>query len=169
MNRIRVGFGYDVHQLVPGRKLIVGGISIPHTKGALGHSDADVLLHAIADALLGASALGDIGTHFPDTDTRYKNMDSKLIVQQIVTLLKKHNFSIGNIDSTIVLQEPKISPFIPAMKKQIAEILEINESDVSVKATTTEHLGFVGREEGIAAYAVAMVEEGKSVEGEMGK
>ena len=161
MNRLRVGFGYDVHQLLPGRKLIVGGILIPHTKGALGHSDADVLLHAIGDALLGASALGDIGTHFPDTDPRYKNMDSKLIVQQIVTLLKNYNFSIGNIDSTIVLQEPKISPFIPAMKKQIAEILKINESDVSVKATTTEHLGFVGREEGIAAYAVAMVEEEK--------
>lgn len=165
MNRFRVGFGYDVHQLVPGKKLIVGGISIPHTKGAVGHSDADVLLHAIADALLGASALGDIGTHFPDTDPHYKNMDSKLIVQQLATLLKKHNFLIGNIDSTIVLQEPKISPFIPAMRKQIAAILEINESDVSVKATTTEHLGFVGREEGIAAYAVVMVEE---VNGEIG-
>lgn len=160
MNRFRVGLGYDVHQLVPGRKLIIGGISIPHTKGALGHSDADVLLHAIADALLGASALGDIGTHFPDTDPQYKNMDSKLIVQQCATLLKKHNFLIGNIDSTIVLQEPKISPFIPAMKKQIASILELNESDVSVKATTTEQLGFVGREEGIAAYAVVMVETG---------
>lgn len=160
MNRFRVGLGYDVHQLVSGRKLIIGGVSIPHTKGALGHSDADVLLHAIADALLGASALGDIGTHFPDTDPQYKNMDSKLIVQQCATLLKKHNFLIGNIDSTIVLQEPKISPFIPAMKKQIASILELNESDVSVKATTTEQLGFVGREEGIAAYAVVMVEAG---------
>ena len=159
MNPFRVGFGYDAHQLVPGRKLIVGGVSIPHSKGALGHSDADVLLHAIADALLGAAALGDIGTHFPDTDSRFKNMDSKVIVQQVLTLLKENNYSVGNIDATVVLQQPKISTYIPEMRTQIARILEIDESDVSVKATTTEHMGFVGREEGIAAYAVVMVVE----------
>jgi len=161
MNPFRVGFGYDAHQLVPGRKLVVGGVSIPHTKGALGHSDADVLLHAIADALLGATALGDIGTHFPDTDSSFKNMDSKIIVKQVLTLLKENNYSVGNIDTTIILQQPKISAFIPEMRKQIARILEIDESDVSVKATTTEHMGFVGREEGIAAYAVVMVERRK--------
>ena len=161
MNPFRVGFGYDAHQLVPGRKLVVGGVSTPHTKGALGHSDADVLLHAIADALLGATALGDIGTHFPDTDSSFKNMDSKIIVKQVLTLLKENNYSVGNIDTTIILQQPKISAFIPEMRKQIARILEIDESDVSVKATTTEHMGFVGREEGIAAYAVVMVERRK--------
>ncbi len=157
MNQFRIGFGYDAHQLVPGRKFIVGGVSIPHTKGAIGHSDADVLLHAIADALLGAAALGDIGTHFPDTDPRFKNIDSKVIVQQVVLLLHENNFTVGNIDTTIVLQEPKISPYIPEMRKQIAAVLEIDESDVSVKATTTEHMGFVGREEGVAAYAIAMI------------
>ena len=157
MNRFRVGFGYDVHQMSPGRKLIVGGVAIPHTKGAKGHSDADVLLHAIADALLGAVALGDIGTHFPDMDPRFKNMDSKMIVEQVVALLKEKNYSIGNVDTTVVLQQPKISPYIPQMREQIAAILEIDVSNVSVKASTTEHLGFIGREEGIAAYAVAMV------------
>ena len=161
MNPFRIGFGYDAHQLVPGRKLIVGGVSIPHTKGALGHSDADVLLHAIADALLGAAALGDIGTHFPDTDPRFKNIDSKIIVKQVIALLKENNYSVGNIDTTVVLQQPKISTYIPEIRKQIAAVLEIDESDISVKATTTEHMGFVGREEGIAAYAVVMVEMGK--------
>ena len=157
MNRFRVGFGYDVHQLSPGRKLIVGGVIIPHTKGAKGHSDADVLLHAIADALLGAAALGDIGTHFPDADTRFKNMDSKVIVERVVALLKEKNYAIENVDTTVVLQQPKLSPYIPRMRKQIAAVLEIDVSDVSVKASTTEHLGFIGREDGIAAYAVAMV------------
>lgn len=161
MNPFRIGFGYDAHQLVAGRKLIVGGVSIPHTKGALGHSDADVLLHAIADALLGAAALGDIGTHFPDTDPRFKNIDSKIIVKQVIALLKENNYSVGNIDTTVVLQQPKISTYIPEIRKQIAAVLEIDESDISVKATTTEHMGFVGREEGIAAYAVVMVEMGK--------
>ena len=161
MNPFRIGFGYDAHQLVPGRKLIVGGVSIPHTKGALGHSDADVLLHAIADALLGAAALGDIGTHFPDTDPRFKNIDSKIIVKQVIALLKENNYSVGNIDTTVVLQQPKISTYIPEIRKQIAAVLEIDESDISVKATTTEHMGFVGREEGITAYAVVMVEMGK--------
>ncbi len=159
MNQIRVGFGYDVHQLLAGRKLVIGGVSIPHYKGAKGHSDADVLLHAIADALLGAAALDDIGTHFPDTDTRFKNIDSRIIVKQVVKLLIENNYSIGNIDTTIVLQQPKISAYIPEMKKQIATFLEINESDVSIKATTTEHMGFVGHEDGIAAYAVVLVEK----------
>jgi 2-C-methyl-D-erythritol 2,4-cyclodiphosphate synthase len=163
MNHFRVGFGYDAHQLVPGRKLMVGGIFIPHTKGALGHSDADVLLHAIADALLGAAALGDIGMHFPDTDARYKNIDSKIIVRHVADMLKEKNYSIGNIDTTVVLQQPRLSTYIPEMKKQIACILKINESRVSVKATTTEQMGFVGREEGIAAYAVVMVERDKGV------
>jgi 2-C-methyl-D-erythritol 2,4-cyclodiphosphate synthase len=161
MKPFRVGFGYDVHQLVPGRKLVVGGVPVPHTKGALGHSDADVLLHAIADALLGAAALGDIGTHFPDTDSRFKNMDSKIILREVAALLKTNNFSIGNIDSTVVLQQPKINPFIPEMRKQIAAVLGLGESNVSVKATTSEQMGFVGREEGIAAYAVVMIVEGE--------
>lgn len=157
MNQFRVGFGYDAHQLLPGRKFMLGGVFIPHTKGALGHSDADVLLHAIADALLGATALGDIGAHFPDTDARFKDLDSKIILRKVLNLLQEKNFSVGNIDTTVILQRPKISPYIPAMRTQIAEMLEIDESDVSVKATTTEHLGFVGREEGVAAYAVATV------------
>jgi len=157
MNRFRVGFGYDVHQMSPGRTLIIGGVTVPHTKGAKGHSDADVLLHAIADALLGAAALGDIGAHFPDTDTRFKNIDSKVILQEVVALLRENNYSIGNIDTTVVLQQPKISPYTPQMRKQIAAVLEIDVSNVSVKASTTERLGFVGREEGIAAYAVATV------------
>jgi len=161
MNPFRVGFAYDAHQLVPGRKLIVGGVHIPHHKGALGHSDADVLLHAIADALLGAAALGDIGTHFPDTDSRFKNMDSTIIVRDVMHLLQEKNYSVGNIDTTVVLQQPKLSTYIPEMRKQIALILKVNESQVSVKATTTEQMGFVGREEGIAAYAVVMIVEGE--------
>ena len=159
----RIGFGYDVHQLVPGRKLIVGGVSIPHIKGAKGHSDADVLLHAIVDALLGAASLGDIGAHFPDTDPRFENIDSKVIVQQVIGLLHENNYTVGNIDTTVVLQEPKISPFIPEIRKQIAAVLEIDISEVSVKATTTEQLGFIGLEEGIAAYAVVMLERGEEI------
>ena len=161
MQNFRTGFGFDVHPLVENRELVLGGITIPFHKGLLGHSDADVLVHAIIDALLGAAALGDIGTHFPDTDSRFKNMDSKIIVKQVLTLLKENNYSVGNIDTTVVLQQPKISTYIPKMRTQIARILEIDESDVSVKATTTEHMGFVGREEGIAAYAVVMVEMGE--------
>ena len=160
MHSFRVGFGYDVHQLQAGKKLIVGGVSIPHTKGALGHSDADVLLHAIADALLGAAALGDIGTHFPDTDSRFKDIDSIIIVRDVVHMLQEKNYSVGNIDTTVVLQQPKLSTYIPEMQKQIAGVCKIDESEVSVKATTTEHMGFTGREEGIAAYAVVMVVKG---------
>lgn len=154
MNPFKVGFGYDVHQLVPGRKLIVGGVTIPHEKGALGHSDADVLLHALADALLGAAALGDLGTIFPDTDSRFKDMDSKLIVNQVATLLNDNKYIVGNIDSTVVLEQPKLNTYIPKIRNTIAALLNIQVSDVSVKASTTEHLGFVGREEGIAAYVV---------------
>lgn len=157
MDRFKVGFGYDVHQLIPNRKLIIGGVTIPHSKGALGHSDADVLLHAISDALLGAAALGDIGTLFPDTDTQFKDMDSKLIVGQVVTLLNENNYAIGNIDSTVVLQQPKINPYVHKIRETIATILEIHLSNVSVKASTTEHLGFVGHEEGIAAYAIVTI------------
>ncbi|MCF6171189.1 MAG: 2-C-methyl-D-erythritol 2,4-cyclodiphosphate synthase [Bacteroidales bacterium] len=157
MNPYRIGFGYDVHKLSPGRSLIVGGVTIPHSKGAKGHSDADVLLHAVTDALLGAAALGDIGTYFPDTDPRFKNMDSMVIVAKAVLLLKEKNFTIGNIDATVVLQKPKISPHIPEMRKRLAAVLGIDIGEVSIKASTTEHLGFAGREEGIAAYAVAML------------
>lgn len=157
MKPFRVGFGYDVHQLVPDRKLIVGGVSIPHIKGALGHSDADVLLHAISDALLGAGAFGDLGMLFPDTDSQFKDMDSKLIVRRVSNLLAENNYSIGNIDCTLVLQQPKISPYVQEIRKTIAALLNIPLSDVSVKASTTEHLGFIGREEGIAAYAVVTI------------
>ncbi len=158
MNRFRVGIGYDVHQLVEGRPLIIGGISIKHTKGALGHSDADVLLHAIIDALLGAAGLGDIGSHFPDDDPDYKDADSKMLLAEVVGLLGEKGYTIGNIDSTIVLQQPKLNPFIPEMQKQIADILGVSENEVSIKAKTNEHLGFLGRQEGVAAYAVVLIQ-----------
>ncbi len=153
----RTGFGYDVHRLVEGRKLTIGGVDVPHSKGALGHSDADVLLHAITDALLGAAALGDIGTHFPDSDPRFKNMDSRLILQQVFSLIKEKNYRVGNIDTTVVLQQPKIKSYIPKMREQIAALLETQLQQVSVKASTTEHLGFIGKEDGIAAYAVVLL------------
>ena len=154
---MRIGFGYDVHCLEEGRKLIVGGIHIPSDKGALGHSDADVLIHAICDALLGAAALGDIGQHFPDTSTKFKNIDSSILLRKVKVLLLEKGYRVGNIDSTICLQAPKIASFIPSMQKQLAEVLEINPSEVSVKATTTEKLGFVGEGKGISAYAVALI------------
>ncbi len=154
---MRIGFGYDVHRLEEGRKLIVGGIHIPSDKGALGHSDADVLIHAICDALLGAAALGDIGQHFPDTSAKFKNIDSSILLRKVKVLLLEKGYRIGNIDSTICLQAPKIASFIPSMQKQLAEVLEINPSEVSVKATTTEKLGFVGEGKGISAYAVALI------------
>ena len=154
---MRIGIGYDVHQLVPGRKLWLGGVEIPHTLGLLGHSDADVLLHAICDALLGAAALGDIGKHFPDNDPQYKGIDSKLLLARCGELLKKEGYQIGNIDSIIVAQRPKVGPYIPQMRQCIADTLGLQLSQVSVKATTTEHLGFEGREEGISAHAVAMI------------
>jgi 2-C-methyl-D-erythritol 2,4-cyclodiphosphate synthase len=159
MNRHRTGFGYDVHQLLPGRALIIGGIHIPHKKGALGHSDADVLLHAIADALLGSLALGDIGQHFPDTNSELKDIKSSVILEKVHRMVSEKGYSVENIDSTIVLQEPKLSEYIPAIRKNIAEILKLELDRVSVKATTTEHLGFIGKDEGIAAYAVVLVSE----------
>lgn len=154
---MRIGLGYDVHQLVEGRKLWLGGIEIPHAKGLLGHSDADVLLHAICDAMLGAAALGDIGKHFPDTDPRYKGIDSKLLLSHCNELLKQQDLYVGNIDSIIVAQKPKVGPYIPQMRQTIADILGIDPCFVSVKATTTEHLGFEGREEGISAHAIVLL------------
>lgn len=158
MNSFRIGSGYDVHQLVENRPLIIGGVKVEHSKGALGHSDADVLLHAIADALLGAAALGDIGTHFPDSDPSIKNMDSLKLLAGVNTLIKSAGFTIGNVDSTVVLQSPKISSYIFQMRQNIATALGVETDQVSVKATTTELLGFVGKEEGIAAYAMVLIQ-----------
>jgi 2-C-methyl-D-erythritol 2,4-cyclodiphosphate synthase len=155
----RIGSGIDYHKLVEGRDLWIGGVKIPHHKGALGHSDADVLLHAICDALLGALALGDIGLHFPDTDPAYKNIDSKILLARTIELIKREGYSIINIDTTICLQAPKIRPHVQAMQKQIAAIAGITEKDVSIKATTTEQMGFVGREEGLVAYATVLLAE----------
>ena len=157
---IRVGSGVDFHRLEEGRDLWLGGIKIPHTKGALGHSDADVLLHAICDALLGAACLGDIGEHFPDTSNEFKNIDSKILLDRTNQIIQKEQYKIINIDSTLCLQSPKIKPYVAAMQKTIAGILGLNEKDVSIKATTTEKLGFVGREEGVVAYATVLVEKG---------
>ena len=156
--KIKVGFGYDVHRLQSGEKLILGGVEIPSPKGSVGHSDADVLIHAICDALLGAANLGDIGQHFPDKDPQYFQIDSGILLEKVVQLLKKHNFEIGNIDSTICLQEPKIASFIPLMKPKLSEFLSIPESEISVKATTTEKLGFVGEGKGVSAYAVVLIQ-----------
>ena len=157
MNCFRTGFGYDVHQLVPGRPLIIGGIQIPHSKGASGHSDADVLLHAIADALLGAAAQGDIGQHFPDTDPEIKDINSQKILSHVNKLISGKDYRISNIDSTVVLQEPKLSICIPEMRKLIAGILKLDIDQVSVKATTNEFLGFIGKREGIAAFATVLL------------
>lgn len=154
----RIGSGVDFHRLTEGRELWIGGVKIPHHKGALGHSDADVLLHAICDALLGALSLGDIGVHFPNTDNAYKNIDSKILVQKTVELIGKEGYTVVNIDSTICLQEPKIRPYIDKMKKAIATVIGISEKNVSVKATTTEELGFAGREEGLMAYATVLLQ-----------
>ncbi len=155
--RLRTGIGFDVHQLVTERKLILGGIEIPHDKGCLAHSDGDVLIHAICDALLGAAAMGDIGTHFPDTDNLYRDIDSRILLEKVFMLIKEKGFEICNIDCVITLQEPKIKEFIPAIRAEIAGILKTATDDVSVKATTTEKLGFTGREEGIAAWAVVLL------------
>lgn len=154
---IRIGFGYDVHQLREGHPFILGGIEIPHHSGAFGHSDADVLLHVICDALLGAANLRDIGFHFPDTDPAYKGADSKKLLAETYEIVKKTGFKLMNLDSTICLEKPKINPFIPKMKTCIAGILGVPESDVSIKATTTEKLGFTGREEGVSAYCVCLI------------
>lgn len=153
----RIGSGVDFHQLVEGRDLWIGGVNIPHHKGALGHSDADVLLHAICDAMLGALALGDIGVHFPDTDAAYKNIDSKILLKKCADLIDAKGYKLINIDSTLCLQSPKIKPYILLMQQTIAAIVNITVNDVSVKATTTEHLGFVGREEGLKAYATVLL------------
>ena len=159
MTKIRVGLGYDVHKLVEGRKLWLGGISIENAKGLLGHSDADVLIHAICDALLGAANLRDIGYHFPDTDIEYKNIDSKILLRKTTELLHKKGWHIGNIDATICAEHPKVNPHIEKMKEILASLMDIDISDVSLKATTTEKLGFTGREEGISTYAVVLIEK----------
>lgn len=156
---IRTGIGYDVHQLREGLPLWLGGVQIPHSKGLLGHSDADVLIHAICDALLGAAALGDIGQHFPDTDPRYKGIDSKLLLRHVGNLLRDNGYRINNIDSILCAQRPKVAPHIPLMRQTLATCLSIEVGQVSVKATTTEHLGFEGREEGISAYASVLIEQ----------
>jgi 2-C-methyl-D-erythritol 2,4-cyclodiphosphate synthase len=156
---IRIGHGFDVHQLVAGRKCIIGGVEIAHDKGLLGHSDADVLLHAICDALLGAAGLGDIGRHFPDTDAQYQGADSRELLRKVVSLLKNAGFSIGNIDATIIAQAPKMAPHIPQMVAHIAADCNVELSRINVKATTTEKLGFTGRGEGIAAEAVCLIQQ----------
>ena len=153
----RIGFGIDFHQLVTGREFWIGGVQLSHVKGALGHSDADVLLHAICDALLGAACLGDIGFHFPDTSDEFRNIDSKILLQKTSRLISEAGYRVGNIDSTVCLEEPKIKSYIPQMQKVIAEILSVDENAVSIKATTSEKMGFVGREEGVAAYATALL------------
>lgn len=156
---MRIGHGYDVHRLVKGRKLILGGVKIRHSKGLQGHSDADVLCHAVSDALLGAAGLGDIGKHFPDTDPRFAGISSLLLLREVRGLLMKRGLGVESIDSTLVLQAPKVAGFISKMRENIADALGMNTSRVSVKATTTEGLGFVGKEEGVAAYAVALIRE----------
>lgn len=155
----RIGSGIDFHQLVEGRDLWLGGVKIPHTKGALGHSDADVLLHAICDALLGALCLGDIGVHFPDTSSEFKNIDSKILLRRTLNLIQDEGYKIVNLDTTLTLELPKIKPYVSQMQQQIAAILEVTPKDVSIKATTTEKMGFVGREEGVVAYATALLQK----------
>ena len=156
---MRVGMGYDVHRLIPDRDLIIGGVKIPFEKGLLGHSDADVLLHAVMDALLGAAALGDIGRHFPDTDPAYKGISSVLLLEKVRDLLESHGFSIGNIDATVIAQRPKMAPHIPQMKENMAKALGIPKDCINIKATTEEKLGFTGREEGIAAQAIVLLKK----------
>lgn len=156
---MRVGIGYDVHRLVENRKLILGGVDIPHEKGLLGHSDADVLLHAIADALLGAASLGDIGKHFPDTDERYKGISSLILLEHVGRLLNEKNYAVNNIDATIVAQRPKLLPHIEKMRQNVAAALHMTTNDVNIKATTEERLGFTGTEEGISSYAVCTIKK----------
>ena len=157
MNNYRTGIGFDVHAFAERRKLIIGGVHIPYEKGLLGHSDADVLLHAICDALLGALALGDIGKHFPDTDPKYKNTDSIELLKNVFALIKSKNYIIGNVDAVVAMQKPKLSPYIEEMRKNISGALESSIEQISVKATTTEKLGFVGREEGVSSMATVML------------
>lgn len=155
----RIGSGIDFHQLTEGRELWLGGVLIPHTKGALGHSDADVLLHAICDALLGALGLGDIGTHFPDTSSEFKNIDSKILLQRSYALIKNEKYTLVNADTTLCLEAPKIKPSVSKMQQVIAAILEVTEKDISIKATTAETMGFVGRQEGLVAYATVLLQK----------
>ena len=155
---MRIGNGYDVHRLIPGRPLILGGVAIEHPLGLEGHSDADVLLHAIGDALLGACGAGDVGHYFPDTDEAFKGISSLVLLERVLAVVKERGFQVGNIDATLVAQKPKLAPFITLMRRNIASTLEVPMSQVNVKATTTERLGFIGREEGMAAYAVALIE-----------
>ena len=157
--KVRVGFGFDVHQLKEGEDFWLGGILVPHEKGAVGHSDADVLIHTICDALLGAANLRDIGFHFPDTDQQYKGVDSKILLKEVMAILRKEGYELGNVDATIALQKPKINPYIPEMQKVLAEVMSVSPSQVSLKATTTEKLSFVGREEDVSAYAVALIQK----------
>lgn len=154
---IRTGFGYDVHALKEGEDFVLGGVKVDYEKGSFGHSDADVLIHAICDALLGAANLGDIGSHFPPSDPSYKGIDSKILLKKVLNLLDDNSFLVGNIDTTVVLQEPKIAKYIPKMKNCLSEVLEISIEDISIKATTTEHLGFIGRGKAIAAYANVLI------------
>ena len=154
---MRVGFGFDVHQLQEGLDFWLGGIIVPHTKGGLGHSDADVLIHSICDALLGAANLGDIGKHFPDTDPKYKGIDSKILLSSVMKLIREKGYELGNVDSTICLQTPKIDSFIPEMQKVLASCMKVDVDLISIKATTTEKLSFVGREEGVSAYATVLI------------
>ena len=155
--KVRVGFGFDVHQLREGRPCILGGIEITHHKGPYGHSDADVLIHAICDALLGAANLKDIGYHFPDTSAEFKSIDSKVLLKKVVDLVRSKGYELGNIDTTLVLEQPKIKPHIDEMQKVLSVVMGIDMEDISIKATTNEKLGFVGREEGVTAYAVALI------------
>jgi 2-C-methyl-D-erythritol 2,4-cyclodiphosphate synthase len=155
----RIGSGVDFHQLKEGRELWIGGVKIPHSKGALGHSDADVLLHAICDALLGALCLGDIGTHFPDTDAAYKNIDSKILLKKTIELITNEGYAVVNIDSTLCLEQPKIKPYTEKMREVIAAIVGVAMKDISIKATTTEKMGFVGREEGLVAHATVLLQK----------
>ena len=157
--KVKIGFGIDVHQLSSGRDCIIGGVNIPHEKGLLGHSDADVLLHAICDALLGAAGLKDIGTYFPDTSNDFKNIDSKILLKRTYELIKERGWKVSNVDCSVVLELPKLKPHIDAMRTHIASILEITVDDVSVKATTNEKMGFIGRQEGVVAYAVALIQK----------
>ncbi len=155
--KIRTGFGFDVHKLVPDRELWLGGIRIDHTLGLLGHSDADVLIHALCDALLGAANLRDIGFHFPDTANEYKNIDSKILLRQTIALIRQKGYELGNADITVCAERPKLNPHIPAMQQCLADVMQVNPDDISIKATTTEKLGFTGREEGISAYASVLI------------
>ena len=155
---LRVGFGFDVHRLDEGQPFFLGGIKIPHSKGAVGHSDADVLIHTICDAILGAADLRDIGFHFPDTDGKYKGIDSKILLKDVLALVRKEGYELSNIDATIALQVPKINPYVSEMKSVLAQTMGVAPSQISIKATTTEKLSFVGREEGISAYAVALIQ-----------